>query len=199
MFTNISPTSKYCIIAHRCGRDMAIIIKHFFQLSMFQWIFAELWAFLSWCRNWIRFRGDCFGYKIAVQIESLQIFHLPQNIGTLATFYIEFMSVYEWIPLYIAIRLQNNSGLNYFQEIFYVKTVYVSGVRYWETLYLCTNSCILAHCMLNKKIFVSDIELFIFLSLSYCPWVNIKKIRTHTKYTKWHLSCIFTLVSWPGY
>ena len=24
-----------------------------------------------------------FGYKIAVQIECLQIFHLPQNIGTL--------------------------------------------------------------------------------------------------------------------
>ena len=28
-------------------------------------------------------RGDCFGYKIAVQIECLQIFHLPQNNGTL--------------------------------------------------------------------------------------------------------------------
>ena len=36
------------------------------------------------------------------------------------------------------------------------------------------------HCMLNKKIFVRDIELFMFLSLSYCPYDNIKKIRTHT-------------------
>ena len=77
------------------------------------------------------------------------------------------MSVYELIPLYITIALQNN--LSYFQEIFHVKTVYVSGVRYWETLDLCTDSCILAHCMLNKKIFVRDMELFIFLSLSYCP------------------------------
>ena len=46
---------------------------------------------------------------------------------------------------------------------------FISGVRYWETLHLCTNSCILALCMLNKKIFIRDIELFIFLNLSYCP------------------------------
>ena len=62
----------------------------------------------------------------------------------------------------ITIALQNNLGLSYFQEIFHVKTVFVSGVRYWEALHLCTNSCILAHCMLNKKIFVRDIELFFF-------------------------------------
>ena len=46
-----------------------------------------------------------------------------------------------------------------------IKQSYVSGDRYWETLHLCTNSCILAHCMLNEKIYVRDIELFIFLSL----------------------------------
>ena len=80
----------------------------------------------------------------------------------------------------ITIALQNNSGLSYFQKIFHVKTVYVSGVRYWETLHLCTNSCILAHCILNKKIFVRDIVLIFFLSLSYCPYDNIKKIGTHT-------------------
>ena len=62
--------------------------------------------------------------------------------------------------LNISIALQNNSGLSYYQEILHVKTVYVSGVRYLETLHLCTNSCILAHCMLNKKIFVKDIEFF---------------------------------------
>ena len=61
------------------------------------------------------------------------------------------MSVYEYILLHITIALQNNSGLSYFQEILDVKSVNVSGVRYWETLHLCTNSCILAHCMLNKK------------------------------------------------
>ena len=79
------------------------------------------------------------------------------------------MSVYEEIPLNITIALQNNSGLSYFQEIFHGKTVYGSGVRYWETLHLRTNSCILAHCMLNENIFVRDIELFFVLSLSYCP------------------------------
>ena len=44
-----------------------------------------------------------------------------------------------------------------------VKTVFVSGVRYWETVHLCTNSCILTHCMLNIKIFVRVIKLFTFL------------------------------------
>ena len=35
---------------------------------------------LTQIRN-TRVRGDCFGYKIAVQIECLQIFHLTQNIA----------------------------------------------------------------------------------------------------------------------
>ena len=90
------------------------------------------------------------------------------------------MSVYEKIPLNITIALQNNWGLSYFQEIFHVKTVYVSGVRHWETLHLCTNSCILAHCMLNKKIFVRDIELFFFSVYRIAHRTILKKIRTHT-------------------
>ena len=70
--------------------------------------------------------------------------------------------------LYITITLQKKLGVNLFPRVLHVKTVSVSGVRYWETLHLCTNSCILAHYMLNKKKFARDIELFIFLSLLYC-------------------------------
>ena len=67
------------------------------------------------------------------------------------------------------IALQSNSGggggrgcVNYFQALFYVKTVYVSGVRYWETLHLCTSSCILAHCMLNRNFFVRLLNYLFF-------------------------------------
>ena len=73
-------------------------------------------------------------------------------------FCIEFMSVDEHISLYITIALQNNTGVSYLQGMFHVKTVYVSGVSYLDILYVFINLCILAHCMLNKKIFVRDIE-----------------------------------------
>ena len=48
--------------------------------------------------------------------------------------------------------------------MFHVKTVYVSGVRYWETLHLCTNSCILAHCLLKRK-YSLEILNYVFLSV----------------------------------